>query len=89
MASEYRIVLLDEFDWNYQNITKQDAIEIIKSLDFEIEAQAPYMLVIGCSRTPPATAISMLWQAGLRFDAVYEQKDNDTLLTRIDSPLRL
>ena len=83
MAIEYKLILVDEFDWDYANNKKQHYKGIVKSCGFDIAGGSDYIMIVRCYRTPPSTAINQLLAAGFVFDSAYYQQDNSIELNKI------
>ena len=80
MSNEYRLILIDEFDWGYSNTSKAEVIDKIQEAGFTIEASIPYMIVVYCGLIYAKDLVEHL---GIPFDSAYEQVNNGAILERI------
>lgn len=90
MGSTYRLVLLDEFDWGYQNFKKSmitDRPSGDYGKDAFIESVLPYMIVLNCGQTPPERMVQHLKELKILFDSCYCQIDNEPRLTLLISAI--
>lgn len=83
MAIEYKLILIDEFDWDYADNKKQHYKDIVKLCGFDIAGGADYLMIVRCYRTLPSAALNKLLQEGIVFDSAYYRQDNSTTLKKI------
>jgi len=86
MGVEYRLMLMDEFDWNYEGSDREDAANwVIASYpDFKIESSIPYMITIDIGRRGTEDVLSKFKSRDLiAWDAAYYQRDNHMELIKI------
>jgi len=77
MGDEYRLIIMDEFDFEYQSCHKQDIIKFIQSMeDVSIEAIIPYMIILDIGRKDYKAVIGYLLYNKVPIDSAYYQVNN-------------
>ena len=85
MATDYRVILTDEFDWAYANAATHKAHqqEILTAANFEVVAQAYGLLIAECRWEPRITLLRLRADTNLIWDAAYIQRVPDGLIERM------
>ena len=76
MSTNYRLLLLDDFDWDYVGNTKKDTISTIISKNLEIEASLYCLIILNVGKAYYPDIIEDLEKEGVSIDACYYQEDN-------------
>lgn len=79
MATTYRLILMDENDWDYVGRTRTRTVEQIKASDknYEVVASLYGMIIVNTHRDYPEKAIEKMNKCGVIFDVAYHQTDNN------------
>jgi len=84
VATDYRVILTDEFDWNYALAThKAHQQEILTAANFEVVAQAYGLLIAECRWEPRITLLRLRADTNLIWDAAYIQRVPDGPVERM------
>lgn len=83
MATTYTLVLMDEYDWSYFGITKDDCKSIVSDCGYYVKASTDYFMIVDCGRTPPEMACKALLYAKFFYDVAYSMRDNDMALVKV------
>ncbi len=76
MSASYRLILVDEYDWNYVESSKamvKDKIAL--NTRVRIEADIPNMIIIDVYKRPPQYVLREFHDAGITYDIAYSQGD--------------
>lgn len=81
MAYTYRLILIDEFDWNYLNFRKDMARSVLSRFrtPLIIEAEIPYMMIVDCGTALPSQVLAHIEEARMPYDESYAQECNGPL----------
>ena len=83
MAINYKIFIMDDFDWNHCFSSKQDIVERIRHVapdgcTLAVIADIPNMLILDSGISTPRNVERWLRQAVIPFDALYYQQDAES-----------
>jgi hypothetical protein len=78
MATEYRLFIFNEFDWNYQDFKKEQLIQFIELKHWNIEASIPYCIIINIEKNTPEKVVKEL--KNFSIDNWYYQINNESIL---------
>ena len=84
MATDYRVILLDEFDWEYMNHNKDMARTVLKDAKFEETASAYGMLVLECRFHPQSVLTKLNNPRNVLWDRAYIQETPNGGLREMD-----
>lgn len=84
MATDYRVILLDEFDWEYVGHSKTMTVATLEKAGFEKVAEAYGLLVLECRWHPQDELIKLNNPRGITYDQAYIQVIPSGELKRID-----
>lgn len=82
MSTERRLILMDEFDFNYQIFKKENIKVLLDKTGLAVEASIPYMLILDIGRKDHKAVLSYLKSEGVPVDSAYYQEDNNPELVR-------
>lgn len=80
MAQDFRVFLIDEFDWTYVNTSKMQVTQTLYSVGLAKVASAYSLLVLDC-RGDPSPSLQKAKDLGAVWDQCYVQLLPDGRLT--------
>ena len=80
MADTYTLTLMDEYDWEYSERSKDAFKSIVVSCGYSVKASTDYFMIVYCGRTNPVTACKTLRDAMFVYDMAYSMRNNDMAL---------
>lgn len=78
MSTDYRVVLIDDFDWTYVGYSKDNLLSDVRSLGWDVEASLVGMVVC-TTRWHPEEDCRRLLQGGKYGAAYFQEVCSETL----------
>jgi hypothetical protein len=71
---DYNIILLDDFDWKYVGVSKQDVVKKINSTELKVLSENVYTMIIidNCGKSI-FTVKEILEKLEIHYDTIYYQ----------------